>query len=674
MSGHEPVTSFEQWYVDYDPEGGRDGCLDFRGMAPCADYLWRRFDTYKREMGLRVGNYEPLEKLADGQVISPKPDLPNISSGETAGIVRRVARNLVQNTPNVEVISIFDDDSVEGILARHILTSKIIGSDQYSNDMQQNLFASTKTAFTLGFDCVIPALLQDAAGSWYIKYDTIHYRDIFPEPGAKDVRDSTEVFVRRYLTQGEAIALIKNQEVGWDVNALKLLVKNRPPSREQQSVDHQTKKHHQTPDGYELITWYSSSGEPFLTFEASTKMLLRIEKNKHPLKQHPVHFLVLEKDAQQPLGKSQVELLLGRQDFQDLMLNGAMKLWYRNINPAIIGYGTVNSIPNLSPGKYTQISNPNAKLEAFEVNTGTLMQYGQISQQNMGSMVGLVGAADQQMASQGVNDTMSATPQGVEQQQAMVDITTNNYQKAIESFFSHYCSYALTIYFQELQSVKSITLTAEARIKLMKAGLQMVGQELPEGEKPSKLAVIQPDGSIEMDFQRLATEYLVRCVPGSLVEMEDEKQMRVLNELFIPLSQAMPALANVQDPQMLQQAAAAMQYIVSKQIELSGSSSARDIRDLWNGEGPVVQERDKRLAAIEERIGMSGEEVETELDLTHKLMMQLQEQVALLAENQRLLSQKLGVTNEQPASAGNSSAGAELTKPAAPVTVVPASA
>ena len=110
---------------------------------------------------------------------------------------------------------------------------------------------------------------------------------------------------------------------------------------------------------------------------------------------HPVHFLVLEKDSQQPLGKSQVELLIGRQDFQDLMLNGAMKLWYRNINPSIIGYGAVNAIPNLSPGKYTQISNPNARIEPFEVNTQTLMQYGLISQQNLGSMVNLVGSADQ---------------------------------------------------------------------------------------------------------------------------------------------------------------------------------------------------------------------------------------------------------------------------------------
>ena len=128
-----------------------------------------------------------LEKLADGEVISPKPDLPNISSGETAGLVRRIARNLVQNTPNVDVISKFDDDSAKGIFARHILTSKIIGSDEYCNDMQQNLFASVKTSLTLGFACVIPVLLQDAAGGWYMKYDTIHYRDVFPEPGAKDI-------------------------------------------------------------------------------------------------------------------------------------------------------------------------------------------------------------------------------------------------------------------------------------------------------------------------------------------------------------------------------------------------------------------------------------------------------------------------------------------------------
>ena len=641
--GHEPVKEFADWYTGYDPTGGRDGCMEFKGLGPWAGKLERKFNRAKREMDARVANYHKLEKLADGEVLTEKPDLPNVSSGETAGLIRRTARNLVQNAPNVEVISKFNDDSVEGIFARHILTSKIIGSDQYSNDMQQNLFASVKSALTLGYDAVVPALLKDAAGSWYIKYDALHYRDVFPEPGVKDVRDATYVYVRRYLTQGEVWQLIRENAPGWDTAALRELLKSNPVARESQSVDRQTAKHRQVPEGYEIITWYSSNGSPFLTF-SNSNTLLRIEKNKHPLKLHPVHFLVLEKDDQQPLGKSQVELLIGRQDFQDLMLNGAMKLWYRNINPSIIGYGTVNSIPNLSPGKYTQISNPNAKIEPFEVNTQTLMQYGAISQQNLGSMVNLLGSADQQMATQ-AGGGMSATPQGVEAQEAMVDITTNGYQKAIEAFFSRYCSYALTVYFQEMKATKKVRPTAEARIKLLKAGLDT--------------SAINEDGTIDIDFEKLATEYFVRCVPGSLVELEDEKQLRILNELFVPLSQAMPAMAASQDQQMLTQAAKAMQYIIAKQIELSGSSSAKDIGLLWSsGDVEEVDAREARIAELENQLGAVTAENDAELELSAAAIRQLQEQVSLLTKNQTVLLEKLGVLNETPAAVEGTSAGA----------------
>lgn len=82
------------------------------------------------------------------------------------------------------------------------------------------------------------------------------------------------------------------------------------------------------------------------------------------------------------------------------------------------------------------------------------------------------------------------------------------------------------------------------------------------------------DSVIELNFENLATEYYVRCVSGSLVEMEDEKQMRILGQLFVPLSQALPAIAQTQDPELLRNAAATMVYIMEKQIELSGSASS----------------------------------------------------------------------------------------------------
>ena len=634
-----PIKDFDLWYVDrkVDP---RNGCIETRGgLSDQATRLIRRYDYFKREMDARCADYEKLVLLADGEVISPKPDLPNVSSGETAGIVRRIARNLVQHTPNVEIINQFDDDSPKGIIARHILLTKIIGSDLYSNDMQQNLFASTKLSLTTGFDCVIPVLLQQADGTWYTKYDTIHYRDVFPEPGAKDVRQATEVFVRRYLTKGEVKALIQNQVRGWDLAALRDLLRTnpKPPHREPQSNSSQDTKRRVLAEGYEIITWYSSSGRPFLTWSANTKNLLRIEVNKHPTKMHPVFFLVLEKDSQQPLGKSQVELLLGRQEFQDLMHNGAMKMWYRNINPPLIGYGAINTTPNLSPGKYTSVSNPNARIEPFEVQTQTLMQYQVISQGNTGAMVNLVGSADQQMAMQAGNG-MSATPQGVEAQQGMVDITTNNYQKAIESFFSHYCSYALTMYFQELKGTKRITPTADARQALVGAGLDA--------------ELFNDAGDLDVSFSDMAVQYFVRCVPGSLVELEDEKQLRILQQIFVPLSQAMPALAASNDPELLKNMAATMQFIVQRTIELSGSNRSNDLRSLVT---TGRTDQDDKLFGLEEQINGLAATVETTASLVSSVVA-TQQQMSMLAETQGLILQALGAGNGQSASQSNNPA------------------
>lgn len=628
------VTQFDQWYVDYEPEGSREKYLEFRGIQPVGNYVYRKYLEFKREADARLSGYEPLESLADARVIKKKPDLPNISSGDVAGLVRRTAKALVQNTPNVEVISKFDDDSKEGIFAKHILTTKIIGSDHYSNDMQQHLIASTKSSYTLGFACVTPALLQDNAGSWYMKYDTIHYRDVYADPSVKDVRDSHSVFVRRYLSREEVHHLIRSNAVGWDLQALKRLLDTNTPLGRIESVPQQHKEHKFTPSGYEIITYYTDSGAPFLTFETRTKMLLRIEQNKDVLHRHPVFFLVLENDDLQPYGKSQVELVLGRQDFQDLMLNGAMKLWYRNINPTILSFGGTNAVPNLGPGKYTNISNPNARIEAFEVNTQTLLQMPTIAQNNMGAMLNVLGTPDQQTASQGPFDGMSATPQGVDAQQRVVDTTTNNFQKAIEGFFSRYCSYALTVYFQELAAVRKVQPDSEAREKLLRAGLSE--EDFNE------------DGTLDIDFSVFKTPFYVRVVPGSLVEMEDEKQIRVLNELFVPLSQALPGLAASQDQEIVRNAALTMQFIVAKQIELSGSKFNAEMETLLvQGDVDAEARAQDKIAHLELKVDALADAYNTEMDAGSDATAKLQEQISLISESLQTILQKVGGSNTE---------------------------
>ena len=283
------------------------------------------------------------------------------------------------------------------------------------------------------------------------------------------------------------------------------------------------------------------------------------------------------------------------------------------------------------------MSNPNARIEPFEVQTQTLTQYQVISQGNIGAMVNLVGSADQQMAMQAGNG-MSATPQGVEAQQGMVDITTNNYQKAIESFFSHYCSYALTMYFQELKGTKRITPTADARQALVGAGLDA--------------ELFNDEGDLDVSFSDMGVQYFVRCVPGSLVELEDEKQLRILQQIFVPLSQAMPALAASNDPELLKNMAATMQFIVQRTIELSGSNRSNDLRSLVT---TGRTDQDDKLFGLEEQINGLSATVETTASLVTSVVA-AQQQMSMLAETQGLILQALGAGNGQSAPQSNNPA------------------
>ena len=641
----DSIETFSDWYGDYRISQ-HDGTLEYTGFSPCASKKYQYYQYFKREHEARTEGYEKYEKMADAAVVTERTDLPNISSGEAAGFLRRIARNVVQHTPNITVSSIYDDDSSYGVLAAWIAKSKIVRDDQYSNHMQQQLYATAIRAFALGFDCVIPALLQDARGSWYTQYDQINYRDVFPEPGTKDIRRATSVYVRRYLTRGEVHGLIRSNAAGWDHTALKSLLQTSPISREY--TDHQSKKHSVNSEAYEVITLYTNTGEPFLTWSENMKFLLRIEKNKHPLKEHPVFFFVPEYDGEQPFGRSLISLIYGRQEFQDWFLNGAMKLWRLNIEPPIIGYGVVNVTPNIGPGKYTGIPNPNAKIEAFSVDSSTLTMFDRIAGNNSANMGQLIGAADQQMASQGTGGMMSQTPQGVDAQQQMVDVVTNNYQKAMESFFSQYLSYALTVYFEELKGTKFLMPSADARKQLINGGIapeKFIHSDYTETTKDPETGAETTrtvthaqahgedcklkDGQIKVDFADLCVEWFVKAIPGSLTELEDEKQSRMLQDILVSISQALPAIAQAQDQRFLQNTAATIQFIMQKLIEISGSAHSSQLKEIMqNGQSPQLQEWEDRTNTLESNL--SG--AQSELASTVGQMVQVMGQ---MAENQK---------------------------------------
>src|SRR5690606_12477677 len=176
------------------------------------------------------------------------------------------------------------------------------------------------------------------------------------------------------------------------------------------------------------------------------------------------------------------------------------------------------------------------------------------------------------------------------------------------------------------------------------------------------------------DFEKLATEYWVRVVPGSLVEMEDEKQLRILNELFVPLSQAMPALAATQNPDMIEQAAKAMHFIIGKQIELSGAASAKDIGLVWEGQDALAMSRQAQISATEERLSATEGALVENAEVTTTALRQMQEQITLMMETQQALLEKLGVLEQASVSTTGETETPLPADPGQSPTLIPASA
>ena len=149
---------------------------------------------------------------------------------------------------------------------------------------------------------------------------------------------------------------------------------------------------------------------------------------------------------------------------------------------------------------------------------------------------------------------------------------------------------------------------------------------------------------MQLEFDELATEYFVRTIPGSLVEMEDEKQLRVLNQMFIPLSQMMPALAASGDQDALQKATQALLFVIEKEIELSGAAHSSDIQRLWTkGVDDQSTQREALVAEFEERINLADTARAAQLEQLVADREEAREQMSMMRESMDAIMGALGI-------------------------------
>ena len=92
-----------------------------------------------------------------------------------------------------------------------------------------------------------------------------------------------------------------------------------------------------------------------------------------------------------------------------------------------------------------------------------------------------------------------------------------------------------------------------------------------------------------------------------------------------------------------------MQYIIRKEIELSGSMHSNAIQEIMaTGITPNLQQYDERAAALEENVSGYTTSVEEQLDATTEVVSEMREQIKLLSEGQASIIKILGGDNQAP--------------------------
>lgn len=509
---------------------------------------WERSTAKMRQ---RTKGHDIFSRISHSQSLYDTPNVEKeFSEGSTQAIKRKLRAQTIQRQPDGEIVSSYDKNSIEHIQLQFLFKKKIMTSEYDGKDMLKNLTRTFNMAYDHGYACVRTGFESDVDGDVRVTYSLIHWNDIYPEPDCDFIEEAEWYIVREYMSQSEICAQLdcqtgelKDPSSGWNVKALKYIKKHGIKDGIDPKSNPLADRMNRTAPTESIEVWslYKRGQEQFKSFCPALQCCLREVKNYDPRKDIPLHFLILEPDPDFPLGVSQIIYTLPQQQFADAFQTLSYQTLLLAVNPPLMGYGTLTpSAIKMKPRSFWNMgTNPNNKIEPFRVETAVLNQYGNILQNVSANMMKNLNVTDHTVASDAHTMNYSATPQGVQQQQADKTITVNQYQKRVEIFFGEWANHALRSYINAMSGKQELTVDEETRRRIWDVEQASAPKPNPiTGEIEDDTPSIIKGDKIEIDFDKLSYELLSFEVrTGSLIENERESERRAIQELIVPLSQ-----------------------------------------------------------------------------------------------------------------------------------------
>ena len=406
------------------------------------------------------------------------------------------------------------------------MTSEIDGID-----MMSNLTKAFKMSFIYAFAPVRTGFERDYDDDARIKFSLEQWSDVFVNPDCTDICRPTVVYHRHYMSKDDVLALLDDEgnvvDRTYNEDVVRCLIdEDMFTAKDFRSEAMSDKMKGSTSmQSVMLVTEYRRGAREFVTFVPALNAEFRRVPNYDPRRGIPWNFLVLEPDADFPIGVSQVEFLLADQQFNDLFQTSAYKNLLLAMEPPIMvaGWETNPSSYRFEPRKIWNLgNNPNqVKVEPVKIDNAVLSNWTTTREAVAAAMVRNLNVADGEIAKDaGVG--YSKTAPGVEQQNMEKTININQYQKRVEMFMQEWAVQALRMYVNSMHGEHRLTVDEETRRRLYDIG----ADDCVEGDK------------VVIDFDSLSADMLeFKVRAGSLIQKKEEQELDRLTAMAQPFIQ-----------------------------------------------------------------------------------------------------------------------------------------
>lgn len=513
--------------------------------------LQSKWNTAHSQQTQRTRNHEMFSRISHNMNIFDKTRKDSFSEGSTQAMKRKIRAQTIQRVPDGEIVTQYDKNSKEQAIIEYIFKHKVLQSEYDGKDMLKQLWKTFNASYDYGYACVRTGFEKDLDGDPRISYTLIPWNDVFPSPDCKFIEEADWYIIREYIPMSTFKSLIdwntlEVKDSTYNADVVKYIVENKVTDGEDPlSVPLADRKHGKgNTESLKVYTYYFKGEDKFKVYVPAINCILREVDNLDPRKDVPLHFLILEPDPDFPLGVSSIMWTLAQQQFADAFQSTAYQTMLLALHPPLMTFGNItNPKIKMKPNAIWPMgTNPNNRIEPYRVETTTLTQYGQISENISAKMMQSLNITDATVASDANVAKYSATPQGVEQQRLDKTITINQYQKRVEVFFSEWANHALRSYINSMSGEQQLTVDEHTRRRIFDIEKSELAA-LQEGEKMPE-SIIE-DNKITVNFTDLSADLMnFEVRSGSLIENERETERRNIQEMLIPVSQM---IGNISD-------------------------------------------------------------------------------------------------------------------------------